>query len=139
MMISIGDKNFIESDYIVEILKASDPRAARITHTAAESGMLINAAGGRRIRSIIKLKSKHIFLSALGAETLRSRIGNVTLPPAPKKSEILSCKHKNNDANESKSSEYNNQRIELDRRRFSYTHHIPERRSGVERRSKDRR
>ena len=130
-MISIGDKNFIESDYIVEILKASDPRAARITHTAAESGMLINAAGGRRIRSIIKLKSKHIFL--------RSRIGNVTLPPAPKKSEILSCKHKNNDANESNSSEYNNQRIEPDRRRFSYTHHIPERRSGVERRSKDRR
>ena len=139
MMISIGGKHFIESDFIVEILKASDTRAARITHTAAESGRLINATDGKRIRSIIKLKSKHTALSALKAESLKSRLGNVTLPPAPKKSDILSCKHKNNDANESKPSEFNNQRIEPDRRCFSYTHHIPERRSGVERRSKDRR
>ena len=138
-MISIGDKYFIESNYIVEILKASDTRAARITHTAARSGRLINASDGRRIRSIIKLKSKHIFLSALGAETLRSRLGNVTLPPDSKKSDILSRKHKNNDANESKPTEFDNQRIGPDRRLFSYTHHIPERRSGIDKRRKNRR
>jgi regulator of extracellular matrix RemA (YlzA/DUF370 family) len=139
MMISIGDKHFIESDYIVEILKAADNRAARITHTAAESGRLINATGGRRIRSIIKLKSKHTVLSALRAETLKSRLGNNIISPALRNSGILGRKHKNNDANESKSSEFNNHRIEPDRRRFSYTRHIPERRSGIERRNKDRR
>ena len=138
MMISVGHKHFIESDYIVEILKVSDSRAVRIRHSAAESGMLINATGGRKIRSIIKLKGKHIVLSALGAETLKSMLGNNTLPSAPRKSDRLSRRHKNNDTNESKSSEFDDQRIGPDRRRFSYTRHIPERRSGVERRGKDR-
>jgi len=69
-LISIGHKHFIESDNIVEILKASDTRAAIITHPAAESGRLIDATDGRRTRSIIKLKSKHIVLSALGVKTV---------------------------------------------------------------------
>jgi len=71
MMISIGHKHFIESDNIVEILKASDARSAKIKHPAAESGRLIDATDGRRIRSIIQLKSKHIVLSALGVERRR--------------------------------------------------------------------
>ena len=75
MMISIGHKHFIEANYIVAILKASDTRAAIITLAAAGSGMLVNATGGRRIRSIIKLKGKQIVLSSLGAETLKSRLG----------------------------------------------------------------
>jgi regulator of extracellular matrix RemA (YlzA/DUF370 family) len=133
MMISIGDKHFIESEYIVEILKASDTRADSIKHLAAEGGRLINAAGGRRIRSVIKLKSKHIVLSALKAETLRSRLGNVILPAAPGDNDIFGQKHLTRDAAKLKPSESNDQRIEPDRRRFSYTHHIPERRSGVER------
>ena len=101
--------------------------------------MLIDATDGRRIRSIIKLKSKHIDLSALRAETLKSRFRNIILPTAPGNGDILSRNHKNKDANESKPSEFVNHRIEPDRRRFSYTHHVPERRSGVGRRSKDRR
>jgi len=138
MMISIGYKHFIESDYIVEILKASGRRADRITRTAAESGMLIKASGGRRVRSIIKLKSKHIVLSAMGTETLKSRSGNIIFPSAAGNIDILSRKHKNNCANESKPSEFDNRRIVTDRRRFSYTDHIPERRNGVKRRNCDR-
>lgn len=138
-MISIGDKHFIESAYIVEILKAADNRADSIKHLAAESGRLINAAGERRIRSVIKLKSKHIVLSALKTETLRSRLGNVILSAAAGDSDLIGRKHTKRDAAELKPSELNDQRIEPDRRRFSYTHYIPERRSGVERRNKDRR
>jgi len=139
MMISIGGKHFIESKYIVEILNVSDTRAAIIARTAAQSGRLINATGGRRIRSIIKLKSKHTALSALRAENLKSRLGNSVISSASKNNDKFSRKTKNNYANETKPSESNNQRVEPDRRCFSYTHHIPERRSGVERRSKDRR
>jgi hypothetical protein len=139
MMISIGDKNFIETNYIVEILKVSGTRAAIIKRTAAQSGMLIDATDGRRIRSIIKLKSKHIVLSALRAETLESRYRDIVAPAPPGVSDILSRKHKDHAANESKPSEFVNHRIETDRRRFSYTHYVPERRSGVDRRRKDRR
>ena len=73
MMISIGHKNFIENDYIVEILKASDTLAAIITHTTADSGMLINATEGKRIRSMITLNTGHVFLSAVAPKTLESR------------------------------------------------------------------
>ena len=58
MMISVGYKHFIESNYIVEILEASNARAGSKTHPAAKSGMLINAAGGRRIRSIIQIEEQ---------------------------------------------------------------------------------
>jgi len=135
MMISIGNKHFIESKYIVEILKAADTRAVGMQDIATESGRLINAAGGKRIRSVIKLKSKHIVLSALGAETLRSRLGNLSLSEAPgDRAELNKKRH----ARKLRPSEFIEQRMEPDRRRFSYTHHIPERRSGGERRSSDR-
>jgi len=71
MIIAIGNKHFLETEYIVEILKPVDRRANMITHTAAGRGRLINATGGERIRSIIKLKSKHIVLSALEVKTLK--------------------------------------------------------------------
>lgn len=137
MMISIGHRYFIESGYIVEILKASDTRADRIAHTAAESEMLINATGGRRVRSTIKLKSRHIVLSALGVEALKSRPENIILSSALSNRDILGRKQKNH-ANESNRPEFDNRRIEPDRRRFSYTQHIPERRSAAGRRRKDR-
>ena len=35
MMIAVGDKHFIDSDYIVEILHPVDSRANIILHTAA--------------------------------------------------------------------------------------------------------
>jgi regulator of extracellular matrix RemA (YlzA/DUF370 family) len=136
MMISIGHRHFIESGYIVEILKASDTRAASIAHAAAETGMLINATDGRRVRSTIKLKSQHIVLSALGVEALKSRLGNIILSSALSNRDILRRKQKNH-ANESNRPEFDNRRIEPDRRRFSYTHHIPERRSGARSRRKD--
>jgi regulator of extracellular matrix RemA (YlzA/DUF370 family) len=137
MMISIGLKHFIESKYIVEILRAEDSRADRIKRAAAESGMLINATDGRRIRSIIKLKSKHIVLSALKAETLTSELGESLHVAVPANSGILKGKYKKNHERESKPSEFDDRRMDSDRRRFDYTYHIPERRSGIERRSKN--
>ena len=100
-MISIGDKHFIESKYIVEILRAVDTRADRVTHTAAESGFLINVTGERRIRSIIKLKSKHVVLSALKVETLKSRLGDSIFPSVPGNSDILRRRNKKKFARES--------------------------------------
>ena len=124
MMISIGHKHFIESDYIVEILKRTDTGADRHIHAAAASGMLIDATGGKRIRSIVRLKSKHIVLSALKVEILQSKIKSPTLFSAP------------GDSN-SKQPEFADRRRESERRHFSYTHHIPERRNGSERRDKN--
>jgi regulator of extracellular matrix RemA (YlzA/DUF370 family) len=139
MMISIGDRHFIASEYIVEILRATDTRADPIRHAAAESGMLIDAAGGKNIRSIIRLKSRHIVLSALEAESLRSKLKVIRVPAAPADKDAAGRKRQKRPVAEPKPAEFKEQRIEPDRRRFSYTHYIPERRSGVERRRKKRR
>ncbi len=137
-MISIGYKHFIESENIVELLKPNRLRATKMVQTAADNGMLINATSGRKIRSVIKLKSRHIVLSALGMESLKSRLGNIILPQATGNSEILRLKPKKNYDSETKPSKCDDRRLEPDRRHFSYTHHVPERRKGIERRDKNR-
>lgn len=137
-MISIGYKHFIESENIVELLKPNRLRATKMVQTAADNGMLINATSGRKIRSVIKLKSRHIVLSALGMESLKSRLGNIIFPQAPGNSDILRLKPKKNFDSETKPSKCDDRRLEPDRRHFSYTHHVPERRKGIERRDKNR-
>ena len=134
MMIAVGDKHFIDREYIVEILQPMDNRAKIIARTAAKNGRLIDATGGHRIRSIIKLKSKHIVLSALEVKTVKSRIKRTTLSAGSRNSVRLRSKHKKRPARESKASDIDDRRIEPDRRNFSYSCHIPERRSGAERR-----
>jgi regulator of extracellular matrix RemA (YlzA/DUF370 family) len=137
MMISVGDKHFIESEFIVEILKATDIRRGRIIRASAATGMLIDASGGRRVKSIIKLKSRHMVLSALGVETLKARLGNINLSSVSGQNDLFRPNPKKNHSRESKPSEFEDRRMQPDRRHFSYTHHIPERRCGTERRNKN--
>jgi len=80
-MISIGHKNFVESSYIDEVLTPHGPRAARFKRFAAEVGMLIRATDGKRVKSMIKLKSKHIVLSSLEPETIRSKLNRLNSCP----------------------------------------------------------
>jgi regulator of extracellular matrix RemA (YlzA/DUF370 family) len=133
MMISVGNKGFIESKYVVEILKAEKIRAKALRYTAASNGRLINAAGGKIVRSIVKLKSKHVVLSSLGVKTLKSRLKKVTLTAASGKTDN-SRNRRNKNCSRSGPPEFDDRRKVPDRRHFHYTHYIPERRSGTERR-----
>jgi regulator of extracellular matrix RemA (YlzA/DUF370 family) len=65
VLISIGKQHFVENNLIVEILKPEGARAMRIRRKAAGSRMLINATGGKTIRSMIRLNSGHLVRSAL--------------------------------------------------------------------------
>jgi regulator of extracellular matrix RemA (YlzA/DUF370 family) len=137
MMISIGQKHFIESDYIVDILRAVNFRRDRAAHTAAGSAMMIDATGGQSVRSIIRLKSSHIVLSSLGADTLKSRLGKEIHCPESGKRALLRRRPKKKHPRETKPCDFNDRRIEPDRRHFSYTLVVPDRRSGTERRNKN--
>ena len=74
MMLSIGHNNFVEKNSIVAIMKSDSTYARKIERGAAEDRMLINATNGKKIRSLIVLKSNHIVLSSLHPNTLKSRI-----------------------------------------------------------------
>jgi len=137
MMISIGQKHFIESGYVVEILRAVNFRRDSTAHTAADSALLIDATGGRSVKSMIRLKSNHLVLSSLGADTLKSRLGKDIHLPGSRKRALLRRKRKKKHPRESKPGDFNDRRIETDRRHFSYTLVVPERRSGTERRNQN--
>jgi extracellular matrix regulatory protein A len=137
MMISIGNKHFIESQFIVEIQRAADTRRNILAHLAAGTGMLIDASEGRRIKSIIKLKTRHIVLSALGVETLKSRLAENRHSAVSGNRVMFKGKPKKKSSRPSRSPEVDDRRIEPDRRHFSYTYYVPERRSGTERRNKN--
>jgi regulator of extracellular matrix RemA (YlzA/DUF370 family) len=154
MMISIGHGAFLQSRYIDEILPPHGPRSARCKRFAAEVGMLIRATHGKRVKSMIKLKSKHIVLSSLEPETIRSKLDRSNSGAAC----ATHCRgvhpmEKNMQENDSGVGAISDRvwgpeqqpfpcacydqpdrRIGIERRRFSYTRHIPERRSGGDRR-----
>lgn len=136
-MISIGNKHFIESQFIVEIQRAADTRRDTLAHLAAGTGMLIDATEGRRIKSIIKLKTKHVVLSALGVETLRSRLEKNRSSVVSGNRAKFKRKIKKGYFRPSTPPEFDDRRLEPDRRHFSYTYYVPERRSGAERRNKN--
>ena len=134
MMVSVGNKYYIETEQVVEILEAWDMRAKGMTHAAYSSGRLIDATGGRKTRSLIKLKSKHVVLTALRLKTLNSRLGSVGPASAAGKGVRPSPGYPAK-LHQSKPSEADDRRREPDRRHFSYTYYFPERRSGIDRRS----
>jgi hypothetical protein len=157
MMISIGNSNFLESSYIEEILPAHGSRAARVKRLAAEVGMLIRATERKKVRSMIKLKSKHIVLSSLEPETIRSKLNRLDFCPAcPNSCRAVHPLEKNMQEDHSEVGAVRDRtwgpdhrsfpracydepdgRCGIERRRFSYTWHIPERRSGGDRRKSD--
>jgi extracellular matrix regulatory protein A len=154
MMICIGHKSFLESSCVEEILTPHGPRSARLKRLAAEMGMLISATEGKRVKSMIKLKTKHIVLSALEPETLRSKLRRARSSPAyaddyealnpvekrirEKDPEIDAASEKTWRAKLGPFSQapYDDleRRSGIERRRFSYAVHIPERRGGADRR-----
>ena len=157
MMISIGNSNFLESSYIEEILPAHGSRAARVKRLAAEVGMLIRATERKKVRSMIKLKSKHIVLSSLEPETIRSKLNRLDFCPAcPNSCRAVHPLEKNMQEDHSEVGAVRDRtwgpdrrsfpracydepdgRCGIERRRFSYTWHIPERRSGGDRRKSE--
>ena len=79
-LIPIGHRDFVQSGAIVGVLRHDSPRVKKLTDTAVQTGMLINATGGRRPVSIILLKSRHIVLSALQPEIIKSRLKESSNP-----------------------------------------------------------
>ena len=80
VLISISDKAFVKSSAIAQIIRRDSARVKRLTDAAAQSGMLINATGGKRPGSIILLTSDHVVLSALGPEIIKSRLKRMANP-----------------------------------------------------------
>jgi extracellular matrix regulatory protein A len=150
MLICIGHKNFIESGCVEEILSPHGPRATRLKRLAEEAGMLISATEGRRVKSMIRLKTEHLVLSSLGPETLQSKLralnsfpasaDDYEVPERPGESnpgegaEAVSTRGPMSRPPSPACGDDLDRRTGIERRRFLYTCHVPERRRGADRR-----
>jgi regulator of extracellular matrix RemA (YlzA/DUF370 family) len=140
VLISIGFKNYLKRNSIDKILKAGSARAEALTRSASDKGKLIDATNGRPVKSIILLKNGFIVLCYLRPEALAERLAEQTPQPETPKNSVAMRMQDKRQADLKNPAGHSDRRVECDRRRWRYTLCIPERRSGLDRRSKkDRR
>lgn len=78
MFVNVGFANFVASDKIIAILDADSSPAKRLSRTAKESDLLIDATCGRKTRSVIVMESNHVVLSAIESDVFGSKLDNVS-------------------------------------------------------------
>ena len=73
-LVNIGFGNVISSSKLVSIVSPESAPLKRLVQEARNSGMLIDATYGRRMRAIIVMDSGHIIISPLQPETIANRL-----------------------------------------------------------------
>ncbi len=79
MMVSIGYGNYVKGDSIFSVSPPDGVPIRKLKNGGPDQGMLIDAAAGRKIKSVIKLRSDHILFSALLPETVIARMNGSNL------------------------------------------------------------
>ena len=72
-LINVGFGNIVSGARVIAIVSPDSAPIKRIVQEAKERGMVIDAACGRRTRSVIVTDSDHIILSAIQTETIAGR------------------------------------------------------------------
>ena len=74
MMVSIGFGNYVKGDSIFSVLPPDGTPIRKLKNGNSEDKMLIDAAAGKKIKSVIRLRSDHVLFSALLPETVIARL-----------------------------------------------------------------
>lgn len=72
--INIGFGNIVSAGRIIAILNPGSRALKRLRDEAKDRGKLIDATGGKKVRSIIITDSDHVVLSAIQVDTLLNRL-----------------------------------------------------------------
>jgi regulator of extracellular matrix RemA (YlzA/DUF370 family) len=73
-VVNIGYGNFVVASKIVAILESGSLPMKRLRERASETGFLVDATAGRKMRSLVITDSKHIVVSALSPQSLSDRL-----------------------------------------------------------------
>jgi len=76
-MVNIGFGNVVAASRVIAIVSPGSSPLRRLKEEARERGKLIDATQGRRTRAIIVTDSDHVILSAIQAETVTQRFGEI--------------------------------------------------------------
>jgi len=72
-LLNIGHGSTVAADEVIVILSPNSAPIKRLREEAREEKRLIDATHGRKLRSVIVLKTNHLILSASLTETLSQR------------------------------------------------------------------
>jgi len=73
ILLNIGFGNVISAGRVVAMVNPGSSPVKKLRQEAKQSGKLIDATEGKKVRSIIVTDSDHIVLSAIQVETLTQR------------------------------------------------------------------
>ncbi len=79
MMVSIGFGNYVKGDSIFSVSPPDGIPIRKLKNGGPDQGMTIDAAAGRKIKSVIRLRSDHILFSALRPETVMDMMNGSNL------------------------------------------------------------
>ena len=71
--ISLGGGNAVSVSRIVSIVTPDSAPSKRLVQEARGKGLLIDATGGKKTKSIFMMDSGHVVISAVSAETVIAR------------------------------------------------------------------
>ena len=76
-LVNVGFGNIVSTQRIVAIVSPDSAPIKRNISEARERGQLINGTDGRRTRAVLIMDSGHLILSAIGSETIASKLSNI--------------------------------------------------------------
>lgn len=71
--VSLGSGNAVSVNRIVSIVTPDSAPSKRLVQEARSKGLLVDATGGKKTRTILVMDSDHVVISAMSAETLLAR------------------------------------------------------------------
>ncbi|MFD1862421.1 DUF370 domain-containing protein [Planococcus chinensis] len=71
--VSLGGGNAVSVNRIVSIVTPDSAPSKRLVQEARSKGLLVDATGGKKTKSILVMDSDHVVISALSAETVIAR------------------------------------------------------------------
>lgn len=71
--VSLGGGNAVSVNRIVSIVTPDSAPSKRLVQEARSKGLLVDATGGKKTKSILVMDSDHVVISAMSAETVIGR------------------------------------------------------------------
>ncbi|MGO1059793.1 DUF370 domain-containing protein [Planococcus sp. FY231025] len=71
--VSLGGGNAVSVNRIVSIVTPDSAPSKRLVQEARSKGLLVDATGGKKTKSILVMDSDHVVISAISAETVIAR------------------------------------------------------------------
>ena len=72
--LNVGFNHFIPLERLIAVVEPESSAVKKIIKTAKENGQLINAASGRKVKSVLIMDTGQVILASVAVSTLSQRV-----------------------------------------------------------------